>query len=71
MSPIFITAEKMRDQKSRGLASPLESATNFPQVWQPQRWGASDIAALEMSASRSILQMAAKFRVNYLGNFYD
>ena len=72
MSPVVITAEKMRQNRSaRGLNSPLETATNFPQVWQPKEWGAGDIAALEMSASRSILQMAAKFRRNYLSNFYE
>lgn len=71
MSPVNITPEKMRDQKSRGLNSPLESATNFPQVWQPKRWRAGDIAAMETTASRAVLQMAAKFRRNYLGNFAE
>lgn len=71
MSPVYITFEKMLNQKSRGLVSPLETATNFPQAWQPKYWGAGDIAAMEMSASRSLLQMAAKFRRNYLGNFYE
>ncbi len=72
MSPIFITEDKMKQTRgARGLTSPLETATNHPQVWQPKYWGAGDIAAMEMSASRSILQMAAKFRRNYLGNFYE
>jgi len=56
---------------ARGLSSPLETATNYPQVWQPKYWGASDIAAMEMTASRALLQMAAKFRTNYLRNFYE
>ena len=71
MSPVFISSEKMQNQKSRGLVSPLETATNYPQVWQPKYWGAGDIAGMEMVASRSILQMAAKFRRNYLQNFYE
>ena len=72
MSPVYITTEKMQSQpKSRGLNSPLETATNYPQAWQPKYWGAGDIAAMEMSASRSLLQMAAKFRTNYLKNFYE
>ena len=72
MSPVYITPEKMQSQpKSRGLNSPLETATNYPQVWQPKYWGAGDIAAMEMTASRSVLQMAAKFRTNYLKNFYE
>ncbi len=72
MSPVYITPEKMQNQpKSRGLNSPLETATNFPQAWQPKYWGAGDIAAMEMTASHSILQMAAKFRRNYLQNFYE
>lgn len=72
MSPVYITTEKMQNQpKSRGLNSPLETATNFPQTWQPKYWSAGDIAAMEISASRSLLQMAAKFRGNYLGNFYE
>ncbi len=72
MSPVFITEEKMRQTRpARGLNSPLEVSTNHPQVWQPKFWSPNDIAALEMSASRSVLQMAAKFRRNYLRNFYE
>ena len=71
MSPVFVTPEKMQNQKSRGLVSPLETATNYPQIWQPKFWGAGDIAGMEMSASRSILQMSAKFRRGYLSNFYE
>lgn len=72
MSPVYITDEKMKQTRpARGLNSPLETSTSFPQIWQPKFWGAGDIAALEMAASRSILQMAAKFRKNYLRNFYE
>jgi len=72
MSPVLITPEKMRQTRgARGLASPLETATNHPQAWQPKTWRASDIAAMEMVACRSVLQMAAKFRTNYLRNFLE
>ncbi len=72
MSPVYITDEKMRQTRpSRGLNSPLEAATNYPQIWKPKYWSAGDIAAMEMTASRSVLQMAAKFRRNYLQNFYE
>ncbi len=72
MSPVVITREKMQQTRgARGLASPLETATNHPQVWQPQKWSAGDIAAMERLACRSVLQMAAKFRRDYLRNFYE
>ncbi len=72
MSPVYITEEKMRQNRvARGLNSALETATNHPHAWQPKYWGAGDIAAMEMTASRSLLQMAAKFRRNYLQNFHE
>jgi hypothetical protein len=72
MSPVEITLDKMRQTRpARGLNSPLETATSHPQAWQPGMWRPSDIAAMEMSACRSVLQMAAKFRANYLRNFLE
>ena len=72
MSPVFISEDKLKQTRpARGLNSPLETSTNHPQAWQPKYWSPGDIAALEMSASRSLLQMAAKFRKNYLRNFYE
>jgi len=72
MSPIYITREKMQQTRgARGLTSPLETATNHPQAWQPKYWSAGDIAAMETTACRSVLQMAAKFRASYLRNFQE
>ena len=72
MSPTRITAEQLqKSPKQRGLASPLETATNHPQVWTGGIWSPRDIADLETTACRSVLQMAAKFRSNYLKNFYE
>ncbi|HXG86089.1 MAG TPA: M14 metallopeptidase family protein [Pyrinomonadaceae bacterium] len=72
MSPITITeADLKRNRGTRGLASPLETATNFPVAWRGGLWRPSDIAELEMTASRALLEMAAKFRPRYLRNFYE
>lgn len=72
MSPVNITKERMRaSQRARGLTSPLETATNHPDAWQGGPWRPRDIAEIEMTASRSLLQMAAKFRPRYLRNFYE
>src|SRR5690606_1334823 len=51
--------------------SPAETATNHPDAWKGGVWRPADIAELEMAASRSLLQMAAKFRSRYLRNFYE
>ncbi|MDQ3320962.1 MAG: M14 family metallopeptidase [Acidobacteriota bacterium] len=72
MSPVTITeADLKRNRGTRGLASPLETATNFPVAWRGGVWRPSDIAELEMTASRALLEMAAKFRPRYLRNFYE
>jgi hypothetical protein len=72
MSPVTITREKMQQTRgARGLASPLETATNHPQAWQPKTWTPGDIAAMETMACRAVLQMAAKFRAGYLRNFSE
>ncbi len=72
MSPVTITREKLKENRpARGLNSPLEKATNFPDAWQGGVWRAADIARIETIASRSLLQMAAKFRARYLRNFYE
>ncbi len=71
MTPIRVTEEKMKDQRARGLNSPMERSTNQPQPWSPGQWGPRDIAAMEMTACRSLLTVAAKFRSNYLKNFAE
>jgi hypothetical protein len=72
MSPVRITAEQLRKEgKRRGLDSPLETATNHPNAWTGGAWTPADIARIEMIASRSVLKMAAKFRREYLENFYE
>ncbi|MBC7898690.1 MAG: hypothetical protein H7070_01435 [Saprospiraceae bacterium] len=72
MSPVEITKDQLQKSRaSRGLNSPLESATNIPDIWNGGMWRPRDIAEIEMTASRALLQMAAKFRARYLRNFYD
>ncbi len=72
MSPVTVTADELkRNRPVRGLPSLTETATNFPDVWNGGPWRPADIAAIEMTASNSLLQMAAKFRQKYLRNFYQ
>jgi len=72
MSPITITVDDLkRNRGSRGLSSVLETATNYPDAWGGGLWRPADIAQIEMTASRALLQLAAKFRPRYLRNFYD
>ena len=72
MSSVTITEADLRKNRgTRGLASPLETATNFPEAWRGGLWRPQDIAEIEMTASRSLLELAAKFRPRYLRNFYE
>ncbi len=71
MTPVKITEEKMKNQRARGLNSPLENSTSHPQPWKPGIWAPNNIAEVEMIASRSLLKLAAKLRVDYLRNFYE
>ncbi|MDQ4120394.1 MAG: M14 family metallopeptidase [Acidobacteriota bacterium] len=72
MSPITVTeAELRKEQKRRGLDSPLEVATNHPHPWTGGVWTPQDIARIEMISSRAVLKMGAKFRQEYLENFYN
>ena len=72
MSPVNITLDDLKRSRGiRGLASPLETATNFPDAWPGGVWRPADIAEIEMTASRSLLEMASKFRERYLRNFYE
>ena len=72
MSPITVTTEELQKSRAvRGLNSPLQTATNHPDAWQGGVWGPKDIAEIEMTASRGLLELAAKFRPRYLRNFYE
>ena len=71
MSPVTITREQLQRSTSRGMPSALQAATNFPDPWAGGIWRPRDIMQMELTASRSILSMAAKYRADYLRNFYE
>lgn len=72
MSPVNITAATLeRARPARGLTSPAQIETSHPDPWKGGEWKPENIAEIEMSASRSALEMAAKFRERYLRNFYS
>jgi hypothetical protein len=72
MSPITVTQEQLkRNRGVRGLTNLLEPATNYPDPWLGGEWRPRDIANIEMTSSRALLQMAAKFRPKYLRQFYE
>ncbi|HUR99201.1 MAG TPA: M14 family metallopeptidase, partial [Pyrinomonadaceae bacterium] len=72
MSPVTITKEQMqRNRPARGLESPLAVNTAHPDAWEPGVWRPRDVAEIEMTASRALLSLAAKYRSRYLQNFYE
>ena len=71
MSPSAITVEQLARSSTRGMRNAMEATTNFPDPWQGGTWRPSDIMRMELIASRSILSMAAKFRSDYLRNFFE
>jgi len=71
MSPATVTTEQLARSGTRGMRNATESSTNFPDPWAAGEWRPRDIMAMEMISARSILEMAAKFRVEYLRNFYE
>ncbi|MGI9105630.1 MAG: M14 family metallopeptidase [Pyrinomonadaceae bacterium] len=71
MSPIEVTREQLAKATSRGMPSALATATNFPDPWPGGMWRPRDIMRIEMTASRAVLSMAAKYRERYLQNFYE
>jgi hypothetical protein len=71
MSPVTVKREDLaRNRNTRGLPDLLSIATNYPDTWEGGLWRAVDINNIEMTSSRALLQMAAKFRERYLQNFY-
>lgn len=72
MTPVTIKKEDLaRNRNTRGLSNLMEIATNYPDPWEGGLWRPADIAQIEMTASRALLQMGAKFRERYLRNFYN
>ena len=71
MTPNTVSAEQLSRATSRGMRNATEAATNFPDPWPAGQWHPRDIMAMEMIAARGILSMTAKFRADYLRNFYE
>src|SRR6185369_999837 len=71
MSPATVTTEQLVRSSTRGMRNATESSTNFPDPWPAGDWHPRDIMNMEMIAARSILEMASKFRGEYLRNFYE
>jgi hypothetical protein len=71
MTPVTVTRDQLAHAMTRGMPSALQAATNFPDPWPGGLWRPRDIMAMEMLASRSILSLAAKYRTDYLRNFYE
>src|SRR6266850_1030746 len=71
MTPTTINSDQLARSSTRGMRSAVEATTNFPDPWPGGAWRPHDIMAMELSAVRSVLSMAAKYRSDYLQNFYD
>ncbi|HEX7296708.1 MAG TPA: M14 family metallopeptidase, partial [Pyrinomonadaceae bacterium] len=71
MSPTTVSAEQLARSSTRGMRSATEAATNFPDPWSGGSWRPNDIMQMELIASRAILSLAAKYRVDYLRNFFE
>jgi len=71
MTPSTVTTEQLARSSTRGMRSAIEATTNFPDPWPAGEWHPRDIMAMEMISARSILEMASKFRSEYLRNFYE
>ena len=70
-TPVDVRAEDLARATTRGMESALKPAINFPDPWPGGRWRPRDVMNLEMSAARSVLSLAAKYRERYLRNFYE
>ena len=71
MTPTIVTQDQLKRSTTRGMRNALEANTNFPDPWLGGDWRPRDIMNLEMIASRAVLSMAAKYRQEYLKNFYE
>ena len=71
MTPTTVAPEQLTRSSTRGMRSASEVVTNFPDPWAGGTWRPNDIMQMELIASRAILLLAAKYRVDYLRNFYQ
>ena len=71
MSPATVSKEQLARSSTRGMRNAIDAATNFPDPWSAGAWHPRNIMDMELIASRSILSLAAKYRANYLRNFFE
>ena len=73
MSPNTVTPAQLKRSSTRGMptALPATPLTNFPDPWPGGLWRPQDIMAMELTASRGVLSLAAKYREGYLQTFYE
>jgi hypothetical protein len=71
MTPSTVTKEQLARSTTRGMRNAIEATTNFPDPWPAGSWRPQDIRDMELIAARGVLSMAAKFRVDYLRNFFE
>ncbi len=71
MTPATVNREQLARSTTRGMRNATESSTNFPDPWPAGTWRPRDIMDMEMIAARGVLSMAAKYRTDYLRNFYE
>jgi Zinc carboxypeptidase len=71
MSPATVSKEQLARSSTRGMRNAIDAATNFPDPWPAGTWRPRNIMDMELIASRSILSLAAKYRANYLRNFFE
>src|ERR1043165_9787631 len=70
MTPSTVTNEHLARSSTRAMRNAIEATTNFPDPWPGGEWHPRDILAMEVISARSILELASKFRSEYLHNFY-
>jgi len=71
MTPATVTGEQLARSSTRGMRSASEASTNFPDPWGGGTWHPKEIMAMELIAARSLMSLAAKYREQYLSNFYS
>jgi hypothetical protein len=71
MTPFHVKDDALSKFRSRGMNSALERAANFPDPWPGGYWTPRDIMGMEMTAARALLTRAARYRPQYLQNFYE
>jgi hypothetical protein len=71
MSPSTVSNEQLTRSSTRGMRNAIEATTNFPDPWPAGTWHPRNIMDMELIAARSILSLAAKYRNNYLRNFFE